>query len=52
MFFIFSFENEYQIRLELNTQDDFDLLRLFANYLWVTFKNSQNFGSILKKQHF
>ena len=41
----------YQIRLELNTQDVFDLLRLFANSLSVTSKNSQNFGSILKKQH-
>ena len=42
----------YQIRLGLNTHDAFDLLRLFANSLWVTSKNSNNFGSILKKQHF
>ena len=42
----------YQIHLEINTQDAFDLLRFFADSLWITSNKSQNFGFILKKQHF
>ena len=42
-FFVFCLENKYQILLELNRQDAFNLLRLFANSLWVAYKNSHNF---------